>query len=732
MRPMQTRAAGPWADVFGGLSAMLVAVPSAVAFGLMVHAPLGGDLVAQGALVGMVGAVVLGLVAPLVGGTARLITAPCAPAAAVLAGLTTQLVSAREGGAALPPEKVLALLGVLGLIAGLMQLALGFAGGGRIIKYIPYPVVAGYLAGVGLTIFAGQLPRVLGAPSGTGFFAAFVGVDRWVPTSLLVGTASMLVMVGVARLMPRVPAPLVALVAGAGLDLLVRWVSGAPAPAASTGGGELWGPAVDRWSHASTLTGADLGLLFVPALTLAALLSLDTLKTCVVLDALTNSRHNSDKELRGQGAANLLSAALGGMPGAGTMGATLVNLHGGGQTRRSSLVEGALSLLALLALRPVIGALPSAALAGIMVVVGVRMVDRDIFNLVRQRTTRLDFAVVMAVAATAVGVGLVSAAGVGLALCILLFVREQMSGSVVRHRGVGAEARSKRRRLRADMAVLEKHGAERVVIELQGNLFFGTTDQLLSELGPLMGQCRWLVLDFRRVQSIDFSGAHLLEQLEHRLGDKDGVLVLAEMPTTLPTGTDVRRYLGDVGLGRGHSHVRIMSTLDSALEWTEDQLLEAHGVVTHGREQALAAHEIEMLQGFPPEVLSKLVRVMQERTVAAGEFVFHRGDSGDSLFFIRRGAVRIELGLENGRRIHLATFGQGDFFGDMAFIDADVRSADATAATETELYVLSRGHMEEAAAADPRVGQALFDSLSRTLAHRLRITDRELMALQGA
>jgi len=716
-------------DVFGGLSAMLVAVPSSVAFGLMVYAPLGGDAAAQGALVGMVGAVALGVVAPLVGGTARLITAPCAPAAAVLAALTAQLMD-DAAGVPVSSGKMLLLLGLLGLGAGLLQVLFGALGGGRFIKYIPYPVVAGYLAGVGLTILTGQLPRALGSPAGTTLFHALSTPGSWVGSAALVSVSTLVVMVAVGRLAPRVPAPLAALVAGVVVDQVLRVTLPSMPPLPAAHDAAVWTPMVDRWRDVGDLAFKDLAVLVVPGLTLAALLSLDTLKTCVVLDALTDSRHDSNRELRGQGAANVVSALLGGMPGAGTMGPTLVNLHGGGHTRWSGVTHGLWSLLALLVLRPVVGALPAAALAGIMVVVGVRMVDRDIFNLARSPSTRLDFAVVTAVAATALGVGLISAAGVGLALCIILFVREQMLGSVVRQVHQGQHLQSKQRRLRADQDVLEQHANQRVVVELQGNLFFGTTDQVLTVLAPLLTHCRWLVLDLRRVQSIDFSGAHLLEQLESRLHKNNGVLVLAELPATLPTGTDARRYLNDVGFGRGHTAVRVMSTLESALEWTEDQVLEANGRSPRGRQLALAANEIELFQDFPPEILVTLMRTMQEMTASDGSVIFRRGDGGDALYFVRRGWVRVELALDQGRRLHLATFGQGDFFGDMAFIDQGVRSADAVASGETELFVLSRKDMEAATAREPRLGRALFESLARTLAHRLRETDRALAALQ--
>ena len=168
-----------------------------------------------------------------------------------------------------------------------------------------------------------------------------------------------------------------------------------------------------RFAALRELGLADLALLLMPALTLSVLLSIDTLKTCVVVDALTRTRHASNRELIGQGVANLASAAIGGVPGSGTSGATLVNIASGGETRRSGLIEGLLVIVAYLALGGLVAWAPIAALAGILVVVAYRMFDWGSVRLLRQRSTVLDFVVVASVIAVAVFVGLVAASGTG-------------------------------------------------------------------------------------------------------------------------------------------------------------------------------------------------------------------------------------------------------------------------------------------------------------------------------
>ena len=196
-------------DFWGGLAAMLVALPSAIAFGVTIYASLGGSYSAYGALAGMLGATALGLVASLMGGTNRLITAPCAPAAAVLSAFAIEQI---HNGT--PDQSVLLLLTVLSLTAGMLQLIFGLIGLGRLIKYMPYPVVSGYLTGVSLIIIGSQVPKFLGTPVGTSLWQALSQLALWQWRACVVGAVTALVMVLAPRLTKLVPAAILALLAG--------------------------------------------------------------------------------------------------------------------------------------------------------------------------------------------------------------------------------------------------------------------------------------------------------------------------------------------------------------------------------------------------------------------------------------------------------------------------------------------------------------------------------------
>lgn len=711
---------------------MLVALPSAIAFGVTIFSPLGSAYAAQGAVAGILGTIVLGIVAASLGGTNRLITAPCAPAAAVLAALAIELTQAGRG-----PEQTLLMLTLVALLCGVLQMAFGAMRLGTLIKYMPYPVVSGYLSGVGLIIITSQIPKLLGAPGGTEFWAALGGPSQWNWQGVAIGAVTMGVMLTAPRVTKAVPAAILGLVAGGATyfalalaDRSLFELAGNKLVIGAIGasGGLLEGFQA-RIGAMGAFDAALAAQVITPALTLAVLLSIDTLKTCVVLDALTRSRHNSNRELIGQGVANLSAAAIGGVPGAGQMGATLVNITSGGQTRLSGVVEGVFALVAFLALGGLIAWVPLGALAGILIVVGFRMFDRHSLQLLRSRSTILDFAVIVVVVVIAKTVGLIAASGAGIGLAIVLFIREQVGGSVVRWKTYGNQMFSKQVRLPAEMEILEQRGEQTAIFELQGSLFFGTADQLYTALEPDLKARRNILLDMRRVIGIDVTAAHMLHQIERALADRDGYLIFSHFAVHVPSGKDFEQYFDQMGLVKAERRARVFDTRDQALQWVEDRILE-EARLQRATEQPLELREMGLFAGRKEETLAALEACVEKLSYKAGERIFARKDAGDSLFLIRRGTVRIELPVAGKFAYHAATFGRGDFFGEMSFLDREPRSADAIAFTDADLFELSRERFDALAAEHKKLGMQLLGGLARALAIRLRRVNRELRVLQ--
>ena len=727
--------AGLAGDAWGGLAAMLVALPSSIAYGVAVFGLLGADYTAHGVRAGLLGAIALGLVTAVVGGAPKLISAPCAPAAAVLAALVGQMLAGTPGPDS--SQRIITLLTMVALMSAVLQLGYGFAGGGRLIKFIPYPVVSGYLSAVGAIIFIGQLPKFLGLAHGVTLATGLLSPSAWQVPALLVGTATIAGVLLAPRLTRTVPAPIIGLAAGVSAYFALGLqqpellsLAHNPLVIGPVGGGmALFSGLAGPWEALTGLHLGDLRALIVPALTLSVLLSVDTLKTGVVVDALTQGRHDSNRTLLAQGAGNVAAVFLGGMPGSGTMGPTLVNVESGGNSRRSGLIEGALMLATALVLGRAIAWVPVAALAGILLVVGVRMIDWGSLLLLRQRETMLDFTVIATVVVVALTTNLIAASGAGVALAIILFLREQVHGSVIRRQVAGGHISSTQHRLPEEQAVLEQHGVELLVCELQGSLFFGTTDQLLTELEQPLRTCRFLILDLRRVQSVDFTAAHLLERFERDLAKRNGWLLFSRVPAHLPNGRNLHDYFAKLGVLGAQRHVRVCASLDDALIWTEDRILADYAPAGAGADAPLALGEFDLVREFDmDQTLTPFAPCVIERSHAAGEVIFKSGDPGRELYLVRRGIVCVRLPLKDGGHHNLSSFGRGNFFGEMSFLTGAARSAEAVATTATDLYVIERTRFDAASRAQPLVGVKMFARLARALALRLRRANIELRA----
>ena len=724
-------------DLLGGLTAMLVALPSSIAFGVLVYTILGREYVGQGAMAGAIGAAAIGLLAPLFGRTDGLISAPCAPAAAVLSALATSLI-AGQTGAKLAPDNIVASLALAALFSALLQIGYGALGGGKLIKFIPYPVVSGYLSGVAVIIILGQLPKLFGLPKDTPLLHGLLSPTLWKWPGLVVGIVTIVVMLFASRLTEKIPSGILGLIAG----MATYWALTPFVPALRTlennplvigslqASGGFFNTILSSAQGFFAIDAAMIKLVLIPALTLSILLSIDTLKTCVVLDALTQKRHNSNRELIGQGLGNLGACLLGGMPGAGTMGPSLVNVSSGGRTPRSGIAEGVGVILTLVIFQQMIAWVPLGALAGIMIVIAGRMFDRQMFRLWRYPAGRVDFAVILVVIIVAVTVDLIAASGVGVACAILLFIRDQIHGTVIRRKVYLNQISSKTRRLAHEREMLARLGEQGVFCELQGNLFFGTTDQLFSQLEPDLRTKRFILLDMRRVQSMDYTAAHLFEQMQARLAKRDGQLLFSGMPSALLDQRNFEHYLVELGVVGESGGVMIAETLDSALEWIEERILASAGLTKNGDESLLEVRDFELFRSFDDAALSKISACLREVSLTPGQKIFSAGDQDDEIFLVRRGSVRIMLPLEGGKRHHLTTVGQGNFFGELSFLDRGVRSADVEAKVSTELYALSRARFDEQTQADAEIGVQVFAQLALAIANHLRRTDAELQVLQ--
>lgn len=716
-------------DFWGGTAAMLVAMPSAIAFGVTIYAMIGGHYAAYGAIAGILGVVAMGIVASLLGGTNRLISAPSAPAAAVMSAFALEYISKDFG-----PDIVFVMLMIVGLFSGLIQILFGTIGLGKLIKYMPFPVVSGYLSGVGLYIVASQTPIFLGLPQGSHFWESLQIPSSWQWQSIIVGIVTIITMLFANKFFRVLPAVIIALIAGIGTYFLLSFIDPSLLfPNNIFIIGELGGGGsidfiqmfIHRFKELGDLRWDDINILFFPALTLAALLSIDTLKTCVVVDSMTHSFHNPNKELIAQGSGNVISSLIGGMPGSGMMGATMVNISSGASTRLSGVIEGVMAIIAFVLLQQVISWIPVASLAGILIIIGIRMIDKHSIELLRSRKTAFDFMIIAAVALTAITVSLIAAAGVGLMLAIILYIIQQIGMSVVYRHIDGTEVKSKIIRSNKEASFLQEEGKYFSIYELHGSLFFGTANQLYSILQEDLQHKKYIIMDLKRVQNVDLTAAHILLQIKDILHDKEGYLILCRLPHKLPTGDDLESYFNHVGLLKHLSPIKVFDDLDDAIEWTENKIIK-EGLIERMGEELLDLSEFDLFRGRKEQTLEELRSLVQTRSYKKGDVIYNEGEGNGEIFLIRRGSVRIMLPYPGRKSVHLNTIGQNNFFGEFSFLEGVPHYTDTIASSDTDLYSISRESFDLFSEHHKKASLRFMESLAAVLAERLRLTRSEL------
>lgn len=725
-------------DLSGGVAATLVTIPQSMGLGLLAFAVLGPEWAAVGVVAGLLSTVVGCFVSGVLpAATCHMIGARTS-AAVVFAGILAALVEHPLLQTAQGPDvpQVLTLAFMTVFLSGLFQMGFGVLGLGRTIKFVPYPVIAGFMNGIAMLMLVSQVGPALGASGGLSVADLWRDPGLIRAGSLLVVTSVIVGIVVAPRITRKAPALLCGALAGTLLHYLI-------AAAAPTAVGPVVGalPGVDfaprelvAMIHLSLREDIFtwLALLLPGALLLAAVASLDGLLAAVVVDPITHSRHDSNRLLKGQGAATAVAAALGAIPPVTSVHTPLAAYTAGGRTPLCALIHAALMLAALVMLGPLIAGMPVAALAGVIIYTALTLVDRWSRDLVMRigaegvdrREILLNLAVVMGVALSLLLFSMMLAFAVGVAVAVLLLLI-RLSGSPVRRALDGTVRASLKVRSPEERAMLLPCARQIRILELEGAIFFGTADRLQSDVEALPADTRYLILDFRMVSEIDASGARALLTIGQMAARRNLRVLLSH----LREGGGHGRYLKSLGIATAIGSEYWFVDLDRALEWAEDRLLDRDRFEDAPE---LALRDMALFDGLDAAEMQIVEGVLQRHDLQDREVVFSEGDEGDRLYLIARGSVSIKVRLDGDERARrLATFVPGVFFGDMAMIERQPRSADAFAnGSRVVLYSLAANDITQLIERHPGLGVKLYRNLSRELATRLRVTSGALRALE--
>jgi SulP family sulfate permease len=476
-------------DLFGGLTAGIVALPLALAFGVATG---------FGPVAGLYGAIAVGFFAALLGGTPTQVSGPTGPMSVIFAAAIVAF-----------PEDSSAVIGVV-FLAGAFQVILGFLKVGMFVRYIPYPVISGFMSGIGIIIILIQLHPLLGAPSVSSPLEAVLKLPDSVINANLSSLGLALVTMAIVFFTPprvsrSVPSPLLALLCGTLLAVVLSL------PVAVIG--EIPSGLPD---FALPLFPVTLLPKVVPiALALSVLGVIDSLLTSIVADSMAKSRHNSNKELIGQGVGNMAASFVGGLPGAGATMRTVVNIKAGGTTRVSGMTHALFLLAILLGLGRYAALIPLPVLAGILMKVGIDILDYRMLRILR-RVPRPDLLVMITVFAITVFIDLIVAVGVGITLASLMITYRISVQSEIDVRGVqpGEWHRD------LEKSLEEETGYGIRTLTIMGAFFFGTTAKMQEQVSRLIGT-RVVIINCLDVPFMDLSGYFALSEMIDRLKNEE-------------------------------------------------------------------------------------------------------------------------------------------------------------------------------------------------------------------
>jgi SulP family sulfate permease len=645
-------------------------------------------------------------------------------------GNTTSILAAMAaslaGTAVATGDSTQVLVLILGttVLCALVFLALGVGRLGSAVRFVPYPVIGGFLASTGWLIATGGLRVVSDLPPATAGLEALFTVLRQ-PQVLVTLALGAFYLFLFRRWKHPAVMPSVLLASAVTLYYALK-LAGLDEDTArdlgwlfNTGTGAQWTPAwrlgdgAIRWSH---IAGLWLDMLAVVAVAVITLLLGSS-----GLEVMGRSDISFDRELREHGWLNLGAALLGGYLSIVSVGRSAVLLETGARTRVAGQVAGAVCLLAMVAAPLLLGWLPKAVLAAFLLYLGVSLLYEWVVRS-RERLGLADWSLVIIILATTATIGFTLAVLAGILASCLNFALSYSRLGVVQHDLDGSGIRSSVQRPAAHREVLAQHGPSIRVLVLRGVIFFGTASTLLDRVrgflqAPRGAIERELVLDFSHVDSADSSAALTFTKIAQLAAARQVRLVVCGL------GPGTRAAMAEAG-----TTAIIRPTLDLALDEAEEGLLLSQGLDPQVPNETLGEWLGRELDGA--HHWAALEPLLQRRALRSGEVLMAKGDPSDeTMYLIERGrlAVRLPTHTEGQR---LASLMSGTIVGEMALYDRAPRSADVVAERRSVVWGLTRGSLEQLHASAPETAMQVHAFIMRTMAERVRQANAAISALQ--
>lgn len=714
-------------DILGGSAASVLTITFGLSYSLLIFGGPLSPYLSYGVAATFISSAILAGVIAVGSSIPFAVSGPESSTAAMTGILASSMVerilTADPSAPLLAPTLI--TLAIATILTGLVLCCFGMTRMGRAIRYVPYPVVGGFLGATGCLIILGAVRVITGQRLQ---FATLGQFDDLLTLSKLAAACVMALILYLTWHRSRTPFGLPAILVGGVIAAhVVFWLAGISLAEAEAAGWTFQPPpsvtfmlpwSVDGLSHypwhlLPDLSGNLIAVIFVTASS--------ALFNTTGIEVATNREANLERELNVTGLANILTGFFGGYPGCVSISRSVLNYNGGGSGPLSGLTVAAISLLMLIFAPSLLGYMPKFVLGGLLIYLGADALHKWIVQS-RRRLSLTEYISLLAIIVIIVQWGFIAGILIGVVIGCATFAFSASRIDSIKFSFDGSEYRSSLDRSREELAVLAAHGGSIQGLNLQSYLFFGSANRLYQHVKALLTrhpECRFLLFDFKLVTGIDSSAAYSFAQIKRTASDRGIRLVLVHLHAATEKALRSSEFIsGDVG---------IVPELDHALEWCENELIAQHE--GHSDEEASLKDWFVRILGTEKEA-AELMQRCQRLEVGAGETVVSAGDGADSMHFILDGRVGVMIPTADGELTRVRSLGRYTTIGEMGLVTRAPRNATIQAEVASVLYVLSVQQFEAIKAENPELSQKLLTFFVLVIAERLTFANRLIGVLR--
>ncbi|HWZ39594.1 MAG TPA: SulP family inorganic anion transporter [Bradyrhizobium sp.] len=714
-------------DILGGAAASVLTATFGLSYALLIFTGPLSPYLSYGVATTFISSAILGTVIALRSSFPFAIAAPETSTAAMTGILASSLVERLE---AIDPSApvigpVVITFGLASIATGIALCCFGMTRLGRAIRYVPYPVVGGFLGATGCLILLGAI-RVI-----TGLRLQFATLDQFANVMTgyeLTAACAMALVLYLTWHRSRTPfgLPAILIIGTLAAHVAFRLAGISAADAQALGWTFRPPPQASLlfpwsaqelehypWAELPDLAGNLIAVIFVTASS--------TLFNTAGIEVAAGREADLERELNTTGVANMLAGIFGGYPGCISVSRTVLNFSAGGSGRLSGLTAAAISVSMLLFAPALLGFMPKFVLGGLLIYLGADTLYRWTVQS-RRRLSLLEYLSLLAIILIILQWGFIAGVLIGVVIGCTTFALSASRIDSIKFGFSGAEYRSSLDRSRDEQALLSAHGGKIQGLNLQSYLFFGSANRLYQHVKALLAEhpeCRFLLFDFKLVTGVDSSAAYSFAQIKRATTERGIKLVLVHLPAATEKALRSSDFIS--------SDVSIVPELDHALEWCENEIIAQHQDRTH--EEADLRGWFAQFLGSEEDAV-ELIHCCERLEVEAGDIIVRTGEVASSMHFVLDGRVGVMITHDHGGTSRVRSLGRYTTIGEMGLVLNAPRSATIQAELESVLYVLSRPQFEALKRQKPMLGQKLLTYFVSVMAERLAFANRMIGVLR--